>query len=108
MSLGRDGRGEEALYYVHSGGCSVTHVPSGELEERRISGMYAVGDTQRHMSLVGDGGGEEVLSYVHSEGGSVTHVTKWGWGGEEDLYPVHSVSGEQWQMGKRKGFVPCM
>ena len=66
-----DGRGEEDLWHVCSGGCSVTYVPSGAwgrrggslpcmqwgtltdicsqwgmVEERRISGMYAVGDAQ--------------------------------------------------------------
>ena len=66
-----DGGGEEELWYVRSGGCSVTHVPSGGWwrrggsvscthwgtfthtcpqwgmrEERRSSGMYAVGDAQ--------------------------------------------------------------
>ena len=66
-----DGGGEANLCWVRSGGCSVTHVPSGGwerrggsvpctqwgmlsdtcpqwgmMEERRISAMYAVGDTQ--------------------------------------------------------------
>ena len=64
-----DGRGEEDLCHVRSGGRSVTHVPSGGWErrggslpctqwghsvadvpsggwERRISAMYAVGDAQ--------------------------------------------------------------
>ena len=69
MSLVGDGGGEEELWHVRSGGCSVTHVPSGgwggeedlchvrsgghslyvlvgDGEERRISAMYAVGDAQ--------------------------------------------------------------
>ena len=70
MSPVGDGGGEEELCHVRSGGCSVTHVPSGRwwrrgalactqwgtlsdtcpqwgmVEERRISGMYAVGDAQ--------------------------------------------------------------
>ena len=71
MSPLEDGGGEEDLWHVRSGGRSVTHVPSegwwrrggslacmqwgtlsdtcphwGMVEERRISGMYAVGDTQ--------------------------------------------------------------
>ena len=66
-----DGGGEEELWHVHSGGRSVTHVASGGwerrggslpytqwgtlthicsqwrmVEERRSSGMYAVGDAQ--------------------------------------------------------------
>ena len=47
MSLVGDGGGEEELWHVRSGGRSVTHVPSGGWEEeRRSSGMYAVGDAQ--------------------------------------------------------------
>ena len=71
MSLVGDDGGEEDLCHVRSGGCSVTHVPSGGWrrrggalactlwgmlsdtcpqwgmgEERRISAMYAVGDAQ--------------------------------------------------------------
>ena len=65
-----DGGGEEDLCHVRSGGCSVTHVPSGGWwrrgalactqwgtltqicpqwgmrEERRSCAMYAVGDAQ--------------------------------------------------------------
>ena len=41
-----DGRGEEDLCHVRSGGRSVTHVPSGGWERRGGSGMYAVGDAQ--------------------------------------------------------------
>ena len=69
-----DGRGEEDLCHVRSGGRSVTHVPSGGWgrrggslpckqwgmlsdtctqwgmgEERRISAMYAVGDVFRDL-----------------------------------------------------------
>ena len=69
MSPVGDEEGEEELWYVRSGGCSVTHVPSGGWwrrggsvsctqlwtltqicpqwgmrEERRNSAMYAVGD----------------------------------------------------------------
>ena len=45
MSLVGDGGGEEDLCHVRSGGRSVTHVPVGDGEERRIS-VYAVGDAQ--------------------------------------------------------------
>ena len=108
-----DGGGEEDLSHVRSGGCSVTHVPSGEWwrrggsqpctqwgtlsdtcpqwgmgEEKRICVMYAVGDTHSHMFPVGDGGGEEDLSHVRSGGCSVTHVP----------------SGEWWRRG---GSQPC-
>ena len=73
MSLVGDGGGEEDLCHVRSGGRSLTYVASGGWgrrrgsvsctqwgmlsdtcpqwgmgEERRISGMYAVGDAQRH------------------------------------------------------------
>ena len=50
----------------------------GMVEERRICVMYAVGDTQSHMSPVGDGGGEEELCHVRSGGCSVTHVPSGG------------------------------
>ena len=71
MSPVGDGGGEEELWHVRSGGCSVTHVLSGGCErrggsvpctqwgmlsdtclqwgmgeEKRSSGMYAVGDAQ--------------------------------------------------------------
>ena len=110
--------GEEDLCHVRSGGCSVTHVPSGGWWRRggsvslactqwgtlSDSGMtvgdrggeedaMSVGDAQRHMSLVGDGGGEEELWHVRSGGRSVTHVPSGGWwrrGG--------SVSCTQWGM----------
>ena len=102
MSPVGDGGGEEELCHVRSGGCSVTHVPSG------------------------DGGGEE-LWYVRSGGCSVTHVPSGGWwrrggsvsctqwgmisdtslvgdgGGEEDLCHVRSGG---W--GRRRGALPCM
>ena len=73
-----DGGGEEDLCHVRTGGGSVTHVPSGGWE-RRISAMYAVGDTQWLMYSVGDGRGEEDLCHVHSGGCSVTHVPSGGW-----------------------------
>ena len=134
-----DGGGEEDLCHVRSGGHSVADVPSGRWwrkggslpctqwgllsdtctqwgmgEERRISAMYAVGDTQWLMYPVGDGGGKEDLCHVPSGGCSVTDVpsggwewkggslpctqwgtltdtcTQWGWGGEEDLCHVRS------------------
>ena len=103
MSLVGDGRGEEDLCHVRSGGRSVTHVPSGGWErrrgslpctqwgtlsdtcpqwrmgeERRISAIYRVGDTHSHMFPVGDGGGEEELCHVRSGGRSVTHVPSGG------------------------------
>ena len=53
MSPVGDGRGEEDLCHVRSGGCSVTHVPSGGWW--RICVMYAVGDTHSHMSQWGMG-----------------------------------------------------
>ena len=96
--------GEEDLCHVRSGGCSVTHVPSGGWwrrggalactqwgmlsdtcpqwgmgEEKRSSGMYAVGDAQCHMSSVGDGRGEEDLCHVRSGGRSVADVPSGGW-----------------------------
>ena len=50
-----DGGGEEELWYVRSGGPSLTYVPSG------------------------DAGGEEELCHVRSGGCSVTHVPSGGW-----------------------------
>ena len=49
MSLVGDGGGEENLCHVRSGGCSVTHSPSGGWGERRISVMYVVGDIFRDL-----------------------------------------------------------
>ena len=67
-----DGRGEEDLCHVQwgmaSGGLpqwgSDTCTQWGMGEERRISAMYAVGDTQWLMYPVGDGRGEEDLCHV--------------------------------------------
>ena len=47
-------------------------------EERRISVMYAVGDTHSHMFPVGDAGGEEDLCHVRSAGHSLTYVPSGG------------------------------
>ena len=99
-----DGRGEEDLCHVRSGGYSVADVPSGGWgrkgrslpwtqwgmlsdtctqwgmgEERRISAMHAVGDTQWLMYPVGDGRGEEDLCHVRSGGHSVADVPSGGW-----------------------------
>ena len=99
MSLVGDGGGEEDPWHVHSGRRSVIHVPSGGWErrrgslpcmqwgtlrdtcpqwrmgeEKRISAMYAVGDTHSHMFSVGDGGGEEDLCHVRSGGCLVGHI----------------------------------
>ena len=59
MSLVGDGGGEEDLWHVRSGGCSVTHVPSG--------GWWRRGGSVR------SGG------HVRSGGCSVTHVPSGGW-----------------------------
>ena len=58
-----------------------THICSqwGMMEERRISAMYAMGDTHSHMFPVGNDGGEEELWHVRSGGRSVTHVPSGGW-----------------------------
>ena len=50
-----DGGGEEDLCHLPSGGCSVTHVPSGGWERK------------------------EDLCHVRSGGRSVTHVPSGGW-----------------------------
>ena len=132
-----DGGGEEDLCHVRSGGHSVADVPIGGWgrkggslpctqwamvsdtctqwgmgEERRISAMYAVGDTQWLMYPVGDGRGEEDLCHVRSGGRSLTHVPSGGWGGEEDLCHVRSgghsvadVPSGGW--GRRGGSLPC-
>ena len=89
MSLVGDGGGEEEdLCHVRSGGCSVTHVPSGGW------------------------GGEEDLCHVRSGGHSLTYVPSGGWGGEEELCHVrsggcsvtHVLSGG-WE--RRGGSVSC-
>ena len=99
-----DGGGEEDLWHVCSGGCSVTYVPSGGWE-RRICVMYAVGDTHSHMFPVGDGGGEEELWHVRSGGRSVTHVPSGGWGRRGGSQPctqrgTFSDTCPQWGMGE--------
>ena len=58
------------------------------MEEKRISAMYAVGDSV--LSLVGDGGGEEDLCPVRSGGCSVHMSLVGDGGGEEDLCHVRS------------------
>ena len=78
MSSVGDGRGEEELCHVRSGGRSVTHVPSGGWCRRGGSGMYAVGDSVTHVPS-GGWGGEEELCHVRSGGRSVTHVLSGGW-----------------------------
>ena len=127
-----DGRGEEELCHVRSGGCTVTHVPSGGWErkggslpctqwgtlsdtctqwgmgeERRISAMYAVGDAQWLMYPVGDGGGEEDLCHVRSGGCSVTHVPSGGWERRGGSLPcmqwgMLSDTCTQWGMGEER------
>ena len=110
-----DGRGEEDLCHVRSGGHSVADVPSGGwgrrggslpctqwgmlsdtctqwgmVEERRISAMYPVGDTQWLMYPVGDGGGEEDLCHVRSGGHS--HICpQWGMGEERRISAMYPV-----------------
>ena len=78
MSLVRDGGGEEDLCHVCSGGHSLICSQWGMMEERRSSGMYAVGDAHSHMFPVGDDGGEEDLCDVCSGGHSLTYVLSGG------------------------------
>ena len=88
-----DGRGEEDLCHVRSGGRSVTHVPSGGWERRGVSVLctqwgtlthicpqWGMGEEKRSsaMYVVGDGGEEEELWHVRSGGRSVTHVPSGG------------------------------
>ena len=118
MSLVGDGGGEEDLCHVLSGGHSLIYVPSGGWgrrggalpctqwgmlsdtcpqwgmgEERRISAMYAVGDTQWLMYPVGDGGGEEDLCHVRSGGHSVADVPSGGW--ERRISAMYAVGDAQ-------------
>ena len=132
MSPVGDGGGEEELCHVRSGGCSVTHVLSGGWErkggslpctqwgmlsdtctqwgmgeERRISAMYAVGDTQWLMYPVGDGRGEEDLCHVRSGGHSVADVPSGGWGRRGGSLPftqwgMLSDTCTQWGMGEER------
>ena len=62
MSPCRDGGADEDLYNVHSGGCSVTHIPSGE---RR----------------------EDDLCHVNSGGHSVIQIPNGGWEQREASLP---------------------
>ena len=69
--------------------------------------MYAVGDTDSHMSPVGDGGGEEELWHVRSGGCSVTHVLSGGWerkGGSVSCTQWGTLTHicPQWGMGEEK------
>ena len=93
-----DGGGEEELWHVRSGGCSVTHVPSGGWWRRRGGVEGALACTQWGMlsdtcPLVGDGRGEEDLCHVRSGGRSVTHVPSGGWGRRGGALPC-----TQWGM----------
>ena len=67
-------RGKEDLCHVRSGGCSVTHVPSGG-RERKGGSLPCLGDAQKipamyavTLSDVPNGGGEEDLCHVRSGG----------------------------------------
>ena len=111
-----DGGGEEELWHVRSGGRSVTHVPSGGwwrrggslpctqrgtlsdtcpqwgmVEERRISAMYAVGDTHicSQWGMV-----EEDLWHVRSDGRSVTRP-QWGMVEERRISAMYAVGDAQ-------------
>ena len=79
MSPVGDGRGEEELWHVRSGGRSVTHVPSGGWWRRGGSGHVRSGGHSLTYVPVGDDGGEEELWHVRSGGTlSVTHVPSGG------------------------------
>ena len=82
MFLVGDGGEKEDLCHVLSGGCSVTHLLSGDGEEDKYIWQYPVegtlSDTCPH--AVGEGEGEKDLSHVHSGGCSVTHLPSGGWG----------------------------
>ena len=101
-----DGRGEEDLCHVHSGGHSVADVPSGGWERKGGSlpctQWGTLSDTCTQWGM-----GEEDLCHVRSGGHSLTHVPSRGWGGEEDLCHVrsggcsvtHVPSGGWWRRG---------
>ena len=78
MSLVGDGGGEEELWHVRSGGCSVTHVPSGGWWRRGgalpCTQWGTLSDTCPQWGM-----GEEELCHVCSGGRSVTHVLSGGW-----------------------------
>ena len=73
-----DGGGEEDLSHVRSGGCSVTHVPSGEWWRRGGSVSCTQWGTLTHICSQW-GMGEEDLCHVHSGGHSLTYVPSGGW-----------------------------
>ena len=103
------GMGEErrisAMYAV--GDTQWLMYPVGDGEERRISAMYAVGDTQWLMYPVGDGGGEEDLCHVRSGGHSLTYVPSGGWERKGGSLPctqwgMLSDTCTQWGMGEER------
>ena len=78
MSPVGDGGGEEELCHVRSGGCSVTHVPSGGWEERGV--MYAVGDS---LTCPQWWMGEEKRSSACMQWGTLSDTCPW-WGMVEE------------------------
>ena len=102
-----DGRGEEDLCHVRSGGRSLTHVPSGGWGGEEDLCHVCSGGTQWLMYPVGDGGGEEDLCHVRSGGHSVAHVPSGGWERTGGSLPctqwgMLSDTCTQWGMGEER------
>ena len=100
-----DGRAEEDLCHVRSGGHSVADEPSGGWERR--GGHVPVGDTQWLMYPVGDRGGQEDLCHVRSGGHSVADVPSGVWERKGGSLPctqwgLLSDTCTQWGMGEER------
>ena len=109
MSLVGDGGGEEELWHVRSGGCSVTHVPSGGWWRRggslgwgTLSDTWSLACTQwgtLSESLVWDGRGGALPC---TQWGTLSDTCpQWGMGEERRISAMYAVgaSGGWWRRG---------
>ena len=101
------GRRGGSLPCTQWGTLSDTCTQWGMGEERRISAMYAVGDTQWLMYPVGDGE-ERRISAMYAVG----DVPSGGWGRRGGSLPCTqwgtlTDTCTQWGMGRRGGSLPC-
>ena len=97
MSLVGDGRGEEDLCHVRSGGCSVTYVPSGGWWSRRGSVLCTQWGTLTHICPQW-GIGEEKLrgALPCTQWGMLSDTCpQWGMGEERRISPMYAVGDAQ-------------
>ena len=93
-----DGRGEEELCHVRSGGCSVTHVPSGGWERKGGSlpctQWGKLSDTCTQWGMGRRGG-----SLPCTQWGTLSDTcTQWGMGEERRISAMYAVGDAQWLM----------